>query len=96
MRAYKKRYLESIGAGEQDVIICELCRRKPATDIHHIIMKGMGGSRKLDGLDNLIALDRQCHDKAHGLTPWGRNEMGTVENMQAIAQRRIDSQKAGE
>ena len=34
-------------------------------DCHHIILKGMGGSKKLDYFDNLILLCRDCHIKAH-------------------------------
>lgn len=61
---YKRKYLRSIDAGEQDIILCELCNA-PAQAIHHIHEKGMGGRAGADELDNLIALCRKCHDRAH-------------------------------
>ena len=47
-----------------DFIPCEVCGAK-AVDIHHIKYKGMGGSKKLNDVENLIALCRSCHDDAH-------------------------------
>jgi len=35
--------------------------------IHHIIHKGMGGSKRLDNSENLILLCAPCHSKAHNL-----------------------------
>ena len=45
---------------------CENCG-KPCDDIHHIEPKGMGGSKKQDYIENLIALCRSCHNRAHGI-----------------------------
>ena len=47
---------------------CEWCFEAPIADIHHIQLKGMGGSKKLDGADNLIGLCRKHHDASHGLS----------------------------
>ena len=49
---------------ESDFIPCEKCGVK-AVDIHHIIPKGMGGSKTKDVIENLISLCRDCHNKAH-------------------------------
>ena len=35
----------------------------PATDIHHIERRGMGGSKNKDKIENLMALTRDEHDK---------------------------------
>lgn len=35
----------------------------PATDIHHIECRGMGGSKDADSIENLMALTREEHDK---------------------------------
>ncbi len=46
--------------GEQDVILCEACG-SPAVDVHHIHGRGPGK----DVINNLIAVCRKCHDRAH-------------------------------
>ena len=43
-----------------DFIPCEVCGN-PATDIHHIDARGMGGSKEKDYIENLQALCRGCH-----------------------------------
>jgi len=43
-----------------DFIPCEVCDN-PATDIHHIDARGMGGSKTKDYIENLQALCRGCH-----------------------------------
>ena len=43
-----------------DFIPCEVCSN-PATDIHHIDARGMGGSKTKDYIENLQALCRGCH-----------------------------------
>ena len=44
-------------------MLCENCGEK-AVDLHHIICKGLGGSKTKDYIENLIALCRDCHEKA--------------------------------
>ncbi len=65
MRKHTKIYFDYFGYGIDDVIICEFCGKNKAVDIHHIDNKGMGGSKTKDKIENLIALCRDCHDKAH-------------------------------
>lgn len=64
MKKHTKIYLDYFEYGEQDFIPCENCGKK-AVDIHHIEVKGMGGSKAKDYIENLIALCRKCHELAH-------------------------------
>ncbi|RMZ60044.1 HNH endonuclease [Chryseobacterium nematophagum] len=46
---------------------CEICH-KQAHDIHHIIRRSEFGTKtkdQQDKIENLIALCRMCHEKAH-------------------------------
>lgn len=46
----------------EDFIPCEICGSR-ANDIHHIHSRKMGGvGRKLDTIENLMALCREHHD----------------------------------
>ena len=48
--------------------VCEICHCKDwRMAVHHKKHKGMGGSDRLDTLDNLIYLCGRCHDLAHGI-----------------------------
>lgn len=59
---YKEIYKKHFKLSPDDVVLCEVCG-KVAVDIHHIAFKSQGGT---DDIENLIALDRCCHDAAHG------------------------------
>ena len=60
MTRHCKIYFKHFDYGEQDVIPCEICGRR-AVDIHHIHGRGRGK----DVIENLMALCRICHRKAH-------------------------------
>lgn len=60
MKAHVKLYLDYFKYDLTDFIPCEVCGFK-ATDIHHIKARGMGGSTKLNIIENLQALCRSCH-----------------------------------
>lgn len=62
MKKHVKVYLDYFGYGAEDFIGCEVCSSR-AVDIHHIEARGMGGSKKADTIQNLMALDRLCHEK---------------------------------
>lgn len=64
MKKHTKVYLNHFGYTIADTILCEICN-SVAVDIHHINARGMGGSKKADNIENLMALCRICHDK-HG------------------------------
>lgn len=64
MQKHTKIYYDYFGYGLDDIIPCEVCGSK-SVDLHHIEPKGMGGSKTKDNIENLIALCRDCHNKAH-------------------------------
>ena len=53
-------YLNHFGYTGEDFIPCETCGAR-AVDIHHIEARGMGGTKKGDTIDNLMALCREHH-----------------------------------
>lgn len=59
---YIQKYKKHHNIGEQDIVLCE-CGRV-AVDIHHKKFKSQGGT---DDINNLVALCRECHKKAHHL-----------------------------
>lgn len=61
MKKHIRIYLQHHGFGEQDFIPCRYCGAR-AVDIHHLVFKSHGGK---DTPENLIALCREHHDKAH-------------------------------
>ncbi len=60
MKKHTKVYLDYFNYGIEDFIPCEVCGGR-AVDIHHIDCRGMGGSKKADTIENLMALCRYCH-----------------------------------
>jgi hypothetical protein len=60
MKKHTKLYLKFFGFDESDFIPCEICGCL-AVDIHHIDARGMGGTKKADTIDNLMALCREHH-----------------------------------
>ncbi len=64
LRKHVKIYIDYFGYGDQDIIIDEWTGGI-ASDIHHLDNKGMGGSKNKDYIENLMALSRETHNKAH-------------------------------
>ena len=64
MIKHVKIYMKHHNYTKADIILCEWCSAV-AVDVHHISRKGMGGSKKKDYPENLIALCRHCHNRAH-------------------------------
>jgi hypothetical protein len=60
MKNHTKVYLKHFGYTGEDFIPCETCGAR-AVDIHHIEARGMGGTKKEDTIDNLMALCREHH-----------------------------------
>ena len=58
---YKKVFLKFWDFTIADYIPCAYCS-SPSVDIHHLVFKSQGGK---DEPNNLIALCRYCHEKAH-------------------------------
>lgn len=82
MKKHTKVYLDHFGYGAEDFVGCEVCGSK-AVDIHHIEARGMGGSKKSDTIENLMALCRSCHveygDKKH-----------YIDNLKAVHQKKLN------
>ncbi len=53
------------GFDESSFIPCECCGAK-AVEIHHLEAKSIAKAKE-NLIDNLCAVCRSCHDKAHGL-----------------------------
>lgn len=93
MKRHVKVYVEAFGYGEQDLIPCEICksglpyapRTERAVDVHHIISRGMGGSTRLDVIDNLIGVCRSCHLFCHG--PYSEHWRQICQGI--VAQRKL-------
>jgi len=69
MPIHKTVYMREMGCGEDDVLVCETpnlvnsdCTHV-ASEIHHVKFRSAGGK---DILENLVAICKNCHDKAHG------------------------------
>jgi len=62
MKNHTRLYLDFFDYDESDFIPCECCGGE-ADDTHHIISRGMGGSKLKDYIENLMALCRECHTK---------------------------------
>lgn len=61
MKNHIKIYKKYFNIGDQDMVFCEVCR-SIAVDIHHITYRSQGGQ---NNIENLIALCRNCHNRAH-------------------------------
>ncbi len=67
MLKHTKVYLAYFDLGIDDYIQCELCDNAPASGIHHITPKRMGGTKNPDinKIENLGAVCQTCHDACH-------------------------------
>ena len=85
MQPHVKIYFESLGYVKGDWINCEVHNcRSSAVDIYHIIPRSKFGKKckdEQDKITNLIALCRDCHNKAHD------NEL-SKEYLQSITEKR--------
>ena len=61
MKKHTKIYLNHFKLEQGDYIGSEITGA-PAQDIHHIIPRGMGGSKNKDYIENLMALTRKEHE----------------------------------
>jgi 5-methylcytosine-specific restriction endonuclease McrA len=80
MKNHTKVYINEMGYDTTDFISCEVCGKK-AVDIHHIQARGMGGSKLLDTIDNLMALCRECHHEADFGTKLPKESLKAIHTM---------------
>jgi 5-methylcytosine-specific restriction endonuclease McrA len=62
LKKHTKLYLAYFSYDVSDFIPCEICNAQ-AIDIHHIECRGMGGTKEVENIDNLMAVCRSCHIK---------------------------------
>ena len=61
MQKHTKIYMDYFGYDTSDFIPCELCGER-AVDVNHIDSRGIGGSKKKDFIENLMAMCRRDHE----------------------------------
>ena len=69
MKRHVKIYYDYFGYGEDDFVPCEICGRRDV-DVNHIDCRGMGGSKLMDFIENLMGLCREHHDKYGDKKQW--------------------------
>jgi hypothetical protein len=62
MKKHVRIYMKFFGYGIDDFIPSEISGAR-ANDVHHIDCRGMGGSKEMDVIENLMALTRAEHDE---------------------------------
>lgn len=67
MKKHTKLYLDYFGYDISSFIPCEVCGYE-AKDLHHIECRGMGGTKKEDTIENIMALCRECHIRFGDIT----------------------------
>lgn len=84
MKPYIKNYLNYFHLIPGDFIACEVCQA-PGVDFHHVIYRSHFGKKeqeKCDSVENIIALCRDCHNKAH-------DEILSKEKLQEIHNKNL-------
>tara|TARA_Y100000114_G_C11607104_1_gene253280 strand:+ start:128 stop:406 length:279 start_codon:yes stop_codon:yes gene_type:complete len=84
MKDYKKLFSRYWSVSSDDTLLCWYCNQAVAVDIHHIESKKMGGvkNNRLNRIDNLFAVCRECHTLAH-------KNKSVNEELKKILQERI-------
>jgi 5-methylcytosine-specific restriction endonuclease McrA len=65
MQKHIKNFTKHYNLLEGEIMMCQYCRSKPVTDIHHIVYRSQGGSDEVDNLIGLCRGETGCHLKAH-------------------------------
>ena len=82
MQRHTKIYYKYFDYGEQDIILCECCKR-PAVDVHHVQGRGKGK----DVIENLMALCRLCHEMANS-SKLSKAELQYIHNNVLVGNRK--------
>lgn len=64
MQAHVKTYTKYFGYDKGDFIPCEYCGNG-SVDIHHITPRSIAKKASLNKIENLAAVCRDCHNRAH-------------------------------
>jgi len=83
VQRHTKIYLKYFGYSIADTIACEYCG-KPASEIHHLKPRSLCSDAEVNKISNLIALDRECHEKAH-------NSRDFNEDLKVIHRRNVNA-----
>ena len=67
--------------------LCWYCAKNVWVEVHHIISRGMGGSKLRDTIDNLIPLCRSCHSDSSVINK-------QKDKLKEIVRRRMKNAKA--
>lgn len=69
MKEHTKLYFKHFGYDIEDFVPSEISG-KPTNDIHHIESRGMGGTKREEDINNLMAVTRYEHDKLGDITAY--------------------------
>ena len=67
MKKHTQVYYHYFDYSLEDFVYCELSGQR-AVDIHHIEARGVGGSKKEEKIENLMALTRELHREFGDIT----------------------------
>ena len=89
MKKYLRMFMKYYGYTEADSYseLCWYCAKNVWVEVHHIISRGMGGSKLRDTVDNLIPLCRSCHEDSEVINK-------QKDKLKEIVQRRMKNAKA--
>ena len=89
MKKYLRMFMKYYGYTEADSYseLCWYCAKNVWVEVHHIISRGMGGSKLRDTIDNLIPLCRSCHSDSSVINK-------QKDKLKEIVQRRMKNAKA--
>ena len=84
MIKHVKIYLDYFDYKTQEEVVCEACLGQ-ATEIHHIHGRGKGK----DNIQNLMALCRRCHERAHASKHYvSKEEFALIHNSFLLGHRK--------
>lgn len=71
--------------------VCEWCMRfRYSRDAAHIFARGLGGGHRLDVLENLVSLCRDCHQVSHaGKSPTRKDMLALVCKREGVTYEQV-------
>lgn len=88
MKKYLRMFMKYYGYTEADSYseLCWYCAKNVWVEVHHIISRGMGGSKHRDQISNLIPLCRSCHEDSEVINK-------QKDKLKEIVRRRMENAK---